>query len=478
MAKKKTFHKQQKGQVKRAVATNWDAPVQVGSCYDVLVHGVGSHGEGVAKYEGFTVFVPNALPGEVVRVYVEEVKKTYAKARLEEVVDASPERVEPVCPVYFTCGGCRFQHLNMEGQLDLKAQMVREVIKRIGKVERDVVKSTIGMVGDTHYRNKMQLPVGGLTGEPLIGFYAAGTHDIVPCLDCLIQDEENNQVARAVYEAAKKLAIPPYDEISGEGILRHVISRVGKDGKVMAVLVVTKDEIPREQEWIEKLRDALPHMVSLYINVNDKRTNIIMGQKNRLLWGEAKLTASIGDLQFLLSPHSFFQVNPEGTVKLYEKALEYAALTGEESVIDAYCGTGTISLFLAKKAKRVVGIEIVEPAILDARENAKLNGIHNAEFVVGDVTKVLPEMYEAGLRPDVLVMDPARAGCEVPVLEAAAKMKPERIVYVSCNPASLARDIAILEPLGYKVVEVTPVDMFPHTSHVETVVLMSRVEGK
>lgn len=474
MAKKRTFHKQQKGQIKRVAEANWDAPVQVGRCYDVLIHGVGSHGEGVAKHEGFTVFVPNALPNEVVRIYVEEVKKSYAKGRLEEVLEPSPERVEPACPVYFTCGGCRFQHLSMEGQLDLKAHMVREIMKRIGKVEREVVQPTVGMAGDTHYRNKMQLPVGGLTGNPLIGFYVAGSHDIVPCLECLIQDEENNKVARAVYEAAKEFSIPPYDEISGEGILRHVISRVGKDGKVMVVLVVTKDEIPREQDWTEHLRIALPHMVSLYINVNNKRTNIIMGQKNRLLWGEAKLTASIGDLQFLLSPHSFFQVNPEGTVKLYEKALEYAALTGEESVIDAYCGTGTISLFLAKKAKRVVGIEIVEPAILDARENAKLNGIHNAEFVVGDVTEVLPDMYKAGLRPDVLVMDPARAGCEVPVLEAAAKMKPKRIVYVSCNPASLARDIAILEPLGYEVKEVTPVDMFPHTSHVESVALIER----
>ena len=474
MAKKRTFHKKQKGEANAPSLMHWDAPVKAGFHYEVTVHGVGSHGEGVAKHDGFTVFVPNALPGEVVKVYIEEVKKSYARARLEEILLASPERVEPPCPVYFSCGGCRFQHLSKKGQLELKEQMVREVMKRIGKVERDVVKPTIGMEGDTNYRNKMQLPVGGLVGDPLIGFYAAGTHDIVPCLDCLIQDEANNEVARTVHTIAKELQIPPYDEISGEGILRHVVSRVGKDNKVMVVLVVAKETIPNEKEWIERLHLALPNMVSLYLNVNSNRTNIIMGRENRLLWGEERLTASIGELEFLLSLHSFFQVNPEGTIKLYGKALEYAALTGEEEVIDAYCGTGTISLFLAKQAKRVIGIEIVEPAILDARVNAELNGIKNAEFVVGDVTKVLPEMYEAGLRPDVLVMDPARAGCEIPVLEAAAKMNPKRIVYVSCNPASLARDIAILAPLGYEVVEITPVDMFPFTSHVECVALIER----
>lgn len=447
------------------------APVELGQEVSLWIDGLGSNGEGVGRVDNYTVFVPHALPGEEVRVIIETVKKTYSIGRLTKLLQASPERQEALCELYGICGGCQLQHTTYENQLALKTQKVKDIMVRIGGLEENRVLPALGPQNPWAYRNKMQMPVGGIQGHLRMGFYKRGSHAIVDGTNCLIQRPENNEIAKVCYDLAHDLGVEPYDERTGKGFLRHVIGRVGQD-QWMVILVGTGPHLPWQEEWVQGIRQALPKVSSIVLNINDRKTNVIMGPKNRLLWGENYIQDAIGDLTFSLSPHSFFQVNPEQTAVLYNKALEFADLSGGESVIDAYCGTGTISLFLAHKAKRVIGIEIVEPAIIDARKNAAANGFSNTEFIVGDAAIEMPKLYKKGERPDVIVFDPIRAGCKEEVLKAAAGMKPKRMVYVSCNPASMARDIAILRPLGYEVVKVQPVDMFPQTSHVEAVALL------
>lgn len=452
------------------------APVSLGQEVTLTIVGIGSNGEGVGRLDNYTIFAPYALPGEEVVVTISILKKNYAVGDLKSIIKASPERREPACPLYGICGGCQMQHMTYGHQLALKTQKVKDIMVRIGGIAAHKVKAALGPENPWAYRNKMQMPVGGTKGHLQMGFYKKGSHQIVDGTHCLIQREANNEIARICYEIAHKVGVEPYDESTGRGFLRHVIGRVGQD-EWMVILVGTSDHLPQEETWIEEIRKALPKVTSIVLNINSKKTNVIMGPQNRLLWGKDYIHDQIEDLDFALSPHSFFQVTPEQTAVLYNKALEYADLKGGETVIDAYCGTGTISLFLAHKANKVIGIEIVEPAILDARTNAEKNGFTNTEFIVGDAALEMPKLYKSGERPDVIVFDPIRAGCKPEVLEAAAGMEPDRMVYVSCNPASMARDIVILRELGYEVVEVTPVDMFPQTSHVETVVLMSRMNS-
>ncbi len=456
-----------------------DCPVTLHNTYTITIDGLGNSGEGVGRVDGFTVFVPFALPSEVVEVEIDVVKKNYATGVIRRILQSSKHRVEPVCPVYGQCGGCQLQHVTYEEQTRLKTQKVRDIIERIGKTDSSIVKDTLGPSNPWHYRNKMQMPVGEKEGQPVMGFYEIKSHQIVHCTDCAIQEEANNQLATTVYNLLVKEGIEPYNEITGTGVLRHVIGRIGHattGEEWMLVLVTATKTIPHVEQWIETITKQYPLVKSIVLNYNPQKTNVIMGKENTLLWGQEYITDSIKNLEFRLSPHSFFQVNPQQTTVLYDKALEYADLKGDETVIDAYCGTGTISLFLANKAKKVIGIEIVEPAIIDARENAKRNGFTNTEFIVADAAKAMPDLYKKGVRPDVIVFDPIRAGCKPEVLEAAAAMEPKRIVYVSCNPASMARDMVLLRELGYKVVEVQPVDMFPMSSHVECVALMSRVQ--
>ncbi|MDG2950214.1 23S rRNA (uracil(1939)-C(5))-methyltransferase RlmD [Exercitatus varius] len=451
-----------------------NAPVSPGDRASVSIHGIGSSGEGVGRINDFTVFVPFALPGEEVEVEITIVKKSYAVGRLISIVKASSQRIKPNCELYGICGGCQLQHITYEGQLELKTQKVKDVIQRIAHLNPNLVKPTLGPEYPWAYRNKMQMPVGRTRDNLKMGFYAMGSHDIVQGTNCPIQDEGNNQIAQACYDIATELGIEPYDEHTGKGILRHVIGRIGQSGW-MVILVTATEYLPQQEEWITRITARLPRVETIVHNVNHRRTNVILGATNHILFGDGTIIDHIKDLQFTLSPHSFFQVNPEQTTVLYDQALEYAALQGNETVIDAYCGTGTISLFLAHKAKHVIGIEIVEPAIINARENAKRNGYDNTEFIVADAAVEMPKLYEKGIRPDVIVFDPIRAGCKEEVLTSAAAMEPKRIVYVSCNPATMARDIAVLTELGYELREVQPVDMFPMTAHVETVVLMSRV---
>ena len=451
-----------------------EIPVEKGKKYVLTITSLGSSAEGVGRYEDFTLFVPYALPGEKVEIQVEEVKKSYAKGKLLRIIEASSDRTEPKCAIYHSCGGCQLQHMSYDGQLRVKRQQVVDAVQRIGKQTKVKIHPTIGAVQPWNYRNKMQFPIGLSKGKLTIGCYAQGTHAIIDTDDCCIQKQGNNEIVQAVRAAIERLRIPVYNEDRHTGILRHVVGRVGKNGDLMIVLVTTVKELQRTKELIHILREKLPKLVSLQQNVQTYRNNVIMRRDTRLLWGKPTILDRIGRFSFHISPRSFFQIHTEQAEVLYSKALEYAGLTGKEVVIDAYCGTGTITLFLAQKAHKVYGIEIVKPAILDAQKNARDNHVKNTEFIVGDATVVMPRLYKQGVRPDVVVVDPPRAGCTPTVLETFAHMQPAKIVYVSCNPASLARDIAILDELGYTAIEIQPVDMFSQTSHVESIALLRR----
>ena len=453
-------------------------PVKAGEIYEVAIQSLGTNGEGVGRHDDFTVFVPGALPGEQVRVRIEEVKKSYAAGKLMEILHPCSDRTEPVCPIYEQCGGCQLQHLSYEAQLNAKRRQVIDAITRIGKQQHLFVEPTIGAADPWNYRNKMQFPIGRKKGDIVIGCFAKGSHDIIDTQNCHIQREGNNEIVNAAREIISKLHIPVYDEDTHRGVLRHIVGRVGKSGDLMAVIVTATKQLPHEKEFVKMMRSKLPRLVSIHQNIQTYHNNVIMGRDTNLLWGKPTVLDSIGRLNFHISPRSFFQVNTAQAEVLYHKALEYADLSGSEIVIDAYCGTGTITLFLAQKAQKVYGIEIVKPAVLDARKNARDNNIRNAEFIIGDATQVMPRLYRQGIRADVVVVDPPRAGCTPVVLKTFADMQPQKIVYVSCNPASLARDIAILDELGYKAVKVQPVDMFPNTSHVETVCLLSKGDVK
>ena len=452
------------------------AQVRIHEAYTVAIRDLGVHGEGIGSVDGFTVFVPGALPRETVTAEITLLKKSYALGKLLSIEQESPFRMVPECPVYENCGGCQLSHLTYEGQLDMKYRRVKDVIERIAGESGDLVRPVLPAVHPFAYRNKMAVPAGLVRGEAALGCYRQGSHDIIPVSSCAIQKEENNRLLQFARWFIEKHGISVYDEKTRKGILRHVIGRVGDGGKIMVVLVTASETLPEEERWIEGIQKELPEAVSLWHNIQPKPGNTILGAKIRHLWGRETLTASLCGLQFEVSPYSFFQVHKEQAEILYEKALEYADLKGGETVIDAYCGTGTISLCLAKKAKRVIGIEIVKPAIEDAKKNAKKNHMENTEFYATDAGKLMPQLYRKGLVPDVIVMDPVRAGCSEEVLKAAAGMNPKRIVYVSCNPATFARDAKILRSEGYEIKKVQPVDMFPQTMHVETVALM--IPGK
>lgn len=449
-------------------------PVRRGQVYEIRIERLGTSGEGVGRYENFTVFIPQALPNERVLTVIEEVKKTYARGRIQKILQESPARVTPLCEIYDECGGCQLQHLSYEEQLHAKRAQVVDALTHIGKLPQILVNETLRADDPWNYRNKMQFPIGLHKGRLVVGCFAQGSHRIINTENCHIQRSANNELANTVREVAEKLHIPVYNEDTHKGILRHIVGRVGRRGELMAVIVTATKQLPRAKDFVRLLRERLPHLVSVHQNIQTYRNNVIMGRDTELLWGRPTILDTLGRLNFHISPRSFFQVNTRQAEHLYEQALTYADLHGTETVIDAYCGTGTITLFLAQKARKVYGIEIVQPAILDARKNARDNHVKNAEFIVGDATAVMPALYKQGIRPDVVVVDPPRAGCTEIVLRTFANMKPQRIVYVSCNPATLARDLTILKDLGYITQEVQPVDLFPQTSHVENVALLMR----
>ncbi|MBQ4530034.1 MAG: 23S rRNA (uracil(1939)-C(5))-methyltransferase RlmD [Lachnospiraceae bacterium] len=443
----------------------------------VTIEDMGQDGEGIGKVEGFTLFIKDAVIGDVVEAKLMKVKKNYGYARLMKLVTPSPYRVEPKCPVYRQCGGCQIQALDYQEQLKFKERKVRGNLERIGGFKHIPMEPIMGMDMPYYYRNKAQFPVGtDKNGQIITGFYAGRTHDIIPNTKCYLGVSVNEEILNVVLEFMKKYHVTAYDEATGKGLVRHVLIRVGFTSKeIMVSLVVNGRKLPHSEELVEELV-KIQGMTSITLNVNTKKTNVILGDEVILLWGETYIKDNIGDIVYQISPLSFYQVNPVQTKKLYETALEYAGLKGQETVWDLYCGIGTISLFLAQKAKQVYGVEIVPQAIEDAKRNAKLNGIENAEFYVGKAEEVLPELYEKeGIYADVIVVDPPRKGCDEKCLETIVKMKPERVVYVSCDSATLARDLKYLCGEGYEVTRVRGCDMFPMTGHVETVCLLSKL---
>jgi 23S rRNA (uracil1939-C5)-methyltransferase len=470
-----------------------DAPVNKNDEVTLDIVGLTQDGEGVGRVDGFALFVQGALPGERVRAKVLKVKKQYGYAKMLELLEASPDRAEAPCPIYRQCGGCQLQHMEYRAQLEWKRQHVIDSLTRIGKLRVAgggsgagdggadggvVVHPTIGMIDPWRYRNKAQVPIGmaradlddGAAGSLIGGFYARGSHRIIDMDACVIQHERNDEAVRVVKAIGTRLGIRAYDETTGRGLLRHVVVRTGfATGETMVCLVTNGTRIPRADELVDGIRRALPDVRSIVQNVNTRNTNVIFGDETRVLWGSDVIYDELDGLRFAISARSFFQVNPAQTVALYRKAVEYAGLSGRETVIDAYCGIGTISLFLARRAGKVYGVESVPEAVEDARRNAALNGIDNASFEVGLAEEVIPRWREEGVAADVIVVDPPRKGCDAKLLDTIVRMRPKRVVYVSCNPATLARDLAVLEAGGFRAVEAQPVDMFPHTGHVECV---------
>ena len=436
----------------------------------------GIDGEGIGKADGFTVFVKDAVIGDTVTAKIIKAKKNYGYGRLMEVLKPSPYRVEPKCEFARQCGGCQLQALSYDQQLVFKTNKVKGHLERIGGFTDIPMEPIIGMDELFHYRNKAQFPVGrNKEGKIVTGFYAGRTHNIIENRDCALGVAENKEVLDRVIAHMEKYGIEPYNEATGKGLVRHVLIRYGYFTKeVMVCLILNGNKIPKEEQLVKSLCE-IPGMTSITINVNKKHSNVILGEEIRLLWGQEYITDRIGDISYQISPLSFYQVNPMQTLKLYAKALEYADLHGKETVWDLYCGIGTISLFLAQKAKFVRGVEIVPAAIENAKENAKLNGLENTEFFVGKAEEVLPREYKKnGVYADVIVVDPPRKGCDETLLETMIEMNPERIVYVSCDSATLARDLKYLCERGYELRKVCPVDQFGMTVHVETVVLLSQ----
>ena len=435
----------------------------------------GIDGEGIGKADGFTVFVKDAVIGDTVRAKIMKAKKNYGYGRLEEIITPSPDRVEPKCQFARQCGGCQLQALSYEKQLEFKTSKVRGHLERIGGFTDIPMEKILGMDQPFHYRNKAQFPVGkSKDGRIITGFYAGRTHSIIENRDCALGVTRNKEVLDRVIAHMEKFHIQPYDENTGKGLVRHVLIRYGFfTDEMMVCLIINGEKLPGEEALVKSLRQ-IPETVSVMVNVNKKRNNVILGEKVRLLWGQPYITDKIGEISYQISPLSFFQVNPYQTGRLYGKALEYAQLSGNETVWDLYCGIGTISLFLAQKAKMVRGVEIIPAAIENAKENARLNGFDNTEFFVGKAEEVLPEQFaRTGERADVIVVDPPRKGCDETLLSTIIKMQPDRVVYVSCDSATLARDLKYLCERGYELKKVCPVDMFPNTVSVETVVLLS-----
>ncbi len=450
--------------------------------FTVVIEDMSEDGSGVGKTDGFTWFIKDAVIGDTVRAKAMKLKKSYGYARLMEVLEPSPDRTEPACPVARQCGGCQLQAMTYEKQLEFKERKVKNNLMRIGHFQEGQIPMLpiMGMEEPWRYRNKAQFPFGtDKNGRIITGFYAGRTHSIIEQDDCLLGVEENREILAQIKAYMEEQGLRPYDETSHKGLVRHALIRKGfKTGELMVCLVINGDKLPGNEILVEKLRQ-IPGMTSISYSINQEKTNVIMGKKIVNLYGPGYITDYIGAVKYQISPLSFYQVNPAQTEKLYGTALEYAGLTGNEVVWDLYCGIGTISLFLAQKAKKVYGVEIVPQAIDDARQNARINGIENVEFFTGKAEEVLPREYEEHkVYADVIVVDPPRKGCDQVCLDTILKMEPKRVVYVSCDSATLARDLRYLVDGGYEVRRVRCCDMFGGSVHCEVVVKMTYCGNK
>jgi 23S rRNA (uracil1939-C5)-methyltransferase len=449
--------------------------LRIGDRIVVTVKRIGINGEGVGYYRRKAVFIDGALPGEVVKAKVTKAEPGYLAAEIIEIEKRSPDRTEPPCPHYASCGGCQLQHMTYAAQLRAKEELVREAFRRYAGLEQLPLRPIVGMDDPWGYRNKAQLQTGRDGEQVIAGLYAAGTHRLIDIGGCAIQHPTLNRVVERVKAILAELGVPIFDERTRQGSVRTIVARIGREsGNVQLTLITATDRLPKEEEIVRRVRETLPMVTSLAHNVQPGKSPLVFGERTRILWGEERLDEKLGGVRFSLSPRAFFQLNPEQTVKLYDAVKEAAALSGKELVVDAYCGTGTIGLWLAPDAAEVRGIELLPEAVRDARENARASGITNARFYAGRAEKLLPEWVSRGIRPDVIVVDPPRTGCERPLLQAIVKARPRRFVYVSCNPSTLAKDCRVLFDGGFRLEWVQPVDMFPQTAHVECCVSLIR----
>ena len=442
----------------------------------LTVTGMTAEGSGVGRKDGMVVFVPNSAVGDELTVRIIKTSKSYCVGKIVSVDAPSPDRIEPDCPVFSQCGGCVYRHLTYESECRIKQQRVTDAVRKIGGFDDLPVLPILGAEKTDRYRNKAQYPVGrSKDGTPVFGFYAGRTHRIVPCDDCALQPERFSAAIGAVRKWLEESGESIYDETTGQGRLRHLYLREGGGtGDLMVCLVVNGKRVKQEERLIALLREALPNLTSVVLNENREKTNVILGKNFHTLWGSDDITDLLRGVKFHIAPAAFYQVNRAQTERLYALAERYAALTGEETLLDLYCGAGTIGLTMAKNVKRLIGVEIVPQAVENARRNALENHIANAEFLCADAAEAAELLKKRGERPDVILLDPPRKGCDSALIETVVQMAPRRIVYVSCDPATLARDLRRFDDLGYTPREVTPVDLFPRTAHVETVVLMSR----
>lgn len=438
---------------------------------NVQVHitDLGENGEGIGRHEGMAVFVPGALPGETVSIQIIRQKKNYAQGRLVSILQASPNRMVPPCSVARLCGGCQIQEMAYAAQIAWKEAHVRACLDRIAKLPEVPVLPILGMDAPWHYRNKVLYPIGGTSQAPEPGFYQRGTHQVVSAKGCMIHPGINGEILKAAGELMARHGIQPYSEATRTGHIRHILLRNSQQGEWMMVWITSGLAMPNAQQVAEALKARFPQIGTMLVNRNPHGDHRTLGARTDILYGTGVLEDTIGALTFRISPESFFQVNPIQTRVLYDQALDLAALRGHETVLDLYCGIGTITLSLAQAAARVIGVEVVREAIADAQANAKINGIDNVEFIHGTAEAVLPQLVKQGIRPDVVVVDPPRKGCGPGALQALLAIAPERIIYISCKPATLARDLRILTDGGYRLQRVQPVDMFPHSVHVEVV---------
>ena len=448
-----------------------ECPIKKNEEYIVEVIDNGSEGEGIAKINNFTIFIPGAIVGEKVKIHILKVNSSYAFAKIVEIIEKSEYRVETNCSTYERCGGCNLRHIKYEETLNMKRNAVQSLVNKTLK-NKIKVKDTIGMEFPYHYRNKAQYPVGiDKEGKSIIGVFANRTHNIIPMNNCQIQDKNSEKIATFINEYINKNKISVYDERSGKGLFRHIVIKVGKrTDEIMCIFVINGDNFKQEKELVDELVLNFSNIKTIVKNINKKNTNVILGDKNITLYGDGYIKDKLGEYTFKISPMSFYQINPIQTEKLYGIAIKKANLTGKETILDLYCGIGTIGIFASKYVKKVYGIEIVEQAIEDAKENAKINNITNVDFFAGDVEKVLEKILEKeNVVPDVIFVDPPRL--DNTTIKNILKVLPKKVVYISCNPATLVRDLNLLEE-HYEIKEIQPVDMFPFTSHVECVVAM------
>lgn len=450
-------------------------PLNKNDDIELRIDSLGSEGQGVGRYEGMAVFVPFAIPNELVKVHIIKVAKNYAVGKLIKVIEPSKVRREPRCSSFTRCGGCNLMHMDYAAQLEYKRGLVENAFARIAKIEGVHVENTIGMDEPYHYRNKAAFPFAMVDGRMCFGFFAPRSHRLIPIDGCFIEQEPLYNVASAVHCWAEENDIQPYDEETGSGTIRHVVSRITTSGDIMAV-IVTKGRPKKLNKLVDMLKERCEGIKSIILNRNDEDTNVIFGRSYETLWGEDSLTENLCGFEFSVSAASFLQVNPVQTECLYAQVKAFLPEKDGFEAIDVYCGTGTISMILSKRAKHVTGIENIKPAVEDAARNAERNGAGNADFICADAAEALPELIEKGTRPDVIVIDPPRKGCDKAVLNAIICSAVQRVIYVSCDPATLARDVRILVDGGYSIQKVQPIDMFPQTAHVETVVLLSKGE--